>query len=243
MIKKPLNEVIFDDLYEKIKISYFAVGDSLPTEYEMQEIYGVSRAPIRQALSKLKSEGFITRKPGIGTVVAENSVSAPWTPMGGFSSQFKASSDSLSCQTLDVSTVIPDEHITESFQIEKDYPVSKITRIRKEDRQPIFLLNHYYLDVDLEKIRQAGDILYMRQFASEVLGINFEYVKEDLKAVNADKNIASLLEVEEGAPLLKIMRLSYDADYNPVEYVEYFVNSDKWPYSIVFSKSGQNFEY
>ncbi|MRG87266.1 GntR family transcriptional regulator [Salinibacillus xinjiangensis] len=235
--------MIFNDIYQKIKSNYYSVGDLLPTEHEMQEIYGVSRAPIRVALGRLQNEGFIQRKPGKGTVVAENSVSAPWTPMGGFSSHFKTKASVLECNTIDVSKAIVEEHITNKLKLEPETPVIKVTRLRKENNNPIFLLNHYYVDVEMEKIKQAGDILYMRQFASQVLGINFEYVNEELVAINADKYLANLLEVELGEALLKVSRISYDKDFKPVEYVEYYVKAKDWPYKVMFSREGQNFEY
>ncbi|MFC7319318.1 GntR family transcriptional regulator [Halobacillus campisalis] len=238
-----MNEEIFNDLYNKIKSNFYSVGDVLPTEAELQNIYGVSRAPVRQALAKLKTEGFITGKPGIGTIVAENSVSAPWMPMGGFSSQFRNTAGDLTCKTLDVSKVIADKEITDIFKLEEDSSLIKVSRLRKEKDKPIFILNSYYNDVDINKIKEAGDILYMRQFASEVLGINFEYVKEEIKAAVADSHLSSILEVREGAPLLKINRVSYDSDYNPVEYVEYYVDTEQWPYTVVFSKDGHEFEY
>ncbi|MGP4105940.1 GntR family transcriptional regulator [Virgibacillus sp. L01] len=234
--------MIFDDIYNKIKSGYYSVGDLIPTENEMQEIYGVSRAPIREALGKLQTEGFIVRKPGIGTVIAENSISAPWTPMGGFSTHFSNKNSILECKTIDVSRAIVEEDITNNLNLVKNTPVDKVTRLRKENEVPIFLLNHYYVQVDIEKIKAAGDILYMRQFASELLGINFEYVSEELTAVSATDQTSYLLEVDKGSPLLKINRTSYNYEFQPVEYVEYFVKSENWPYKVVFTRNSENFD-
>ncbi|SFA93931.1 GntR family transcriptional regulator [Lentibacillus halodurans] len=243
LIKKSLSNSIFEDLYNKIKSNYYSVGDLLPTEEELQKIYGVSRAPIRAAMSKLKNEGFIYRKPGIGTIIAENTVFSPWSPMGGFSSQFRTHEGELVCNTIDVSKTIVNKEITEQLKVREDDPIIQVIRVRKENNSPIFLLKHYYPDtVNMKKIKEAGDILYMRQFASHVLGINFEYVTEELTAVSADHQQSYLLETNPGEPLLKIKRTSFDSDYKPVEYVEYFVKSHHWPYKVIFSKEGGPFE-
>jgi DNA-binding GntR family transcriptional regulator len=237
-LKKSLNNVVFEDLFNKIKSGFYSLGDKLPTESELQEIFGVSRAPIRQALGKLQSEGLIERRPGIGTVVIDNAVSGPWPAMGGFSSQFSKKWNNLKCKTLDVSKVFSEQDVTTKLELEPESPTIKVTRIRIENSTPTFLLIHHYVDVDYQKIKDAGEILNMRQFASEVLGVDFSFVTEEIKAVAADEQIGYYLELEEGYPLLQINRVSYNADYQPVEYVKYFVKSDDWPYKITYSKDG-----
>ena len=48
----------------------FSPGQRLPTEMELCERLGVSRTPIRQALSNLVSQGLLVRQAGRGTFVA-----------------------------------------------------------------------------------------------------------------------------------------------------------------------------
>ena len=45
-------------------------GDRLPTEMELCEEYKISRAPVRQALTELATEGLIYRRPGQGSFLA-----------------------------------------------------------------------------------------------------------------------------------------------------------------------------
>lgn len=237
-MKQALNRQVFDDLFNKIKTNYFEVGEKLPTESEMQSIYGVSRAPIRQALGKLQTEGLIERRPGIGSVVIANNLSGPWPPMGGFSSNFSKKWNQLQCKTIDVSKVIAEEEVTTKLELEAESPTIKVTRIRIDNGVPTFLLFHHYLDVDIEKIKSGGEILNMRQYASEVLGVDFAHVTEEISAVQADDQVSYLLEVEKGFPLLQINRVSFDTEYKPVEYVKYFVRSEDWPYKIMYSEDG-----
>lgn len=235
-MKQTLNIRVFEDLYNKIKSNHYRLGDKLPTESEMQEIYSVSRAPIRQALGRLQSEGLIERRPGIGSVVVDNQVSGPWLPMGGFSTNFRKKWDHLKSRTIDVSRVFADIEVAEKLELESDSPVVKVTRIRTEDGVPTFLLFNYYLDVELEKIKNAGEILNMRQFASEILGVDYKHVSEEIAAVQADEQISYYLEVDKGYPLLQIKRVSFDINYKPVEFVKYYVKSEDWPYKVTYSK-------
>lgn len=45
----------------------------LPTEFELMKELNVGRATVREALARLEDEGFIYKRQGIGTFVAENS--------------------------------------------------------------------------------------------------------------------------------------------------------------------------
>ena len=49
----PLYYKIYNDLLRKIGSEEYPPGSVLPTDGELEELYGVSKAPVRQALEKL----------------------------------------------------------------------------------------------------------------------------------------------------------------------------------------------
>ena len=67
--KRPLYQVILDDLKEKIETGYYAPEAQLPTEVELAEQYGVSRITSKRALIELERDGMIYRKRGSGSYV------------------------------------------------------------------------------------------------------------------------------------------------------------------------------
>ncbi|HEY3595963.1 MAG TPA: FadR/GntR family transcriptional regulator [Paraburkholderia sp.] len=58
-------------LLEKIKGGEFPPGTRLPTEQVISERFGVSRTVVREAISRLKSDGLVEVRQGSGTVVRE----------------------------------------------------------------------------------------------------------------------------------------------------------------------------
>ena len=58
--KSSLSAALGDALAEQIRQGVLAPGDRLPTEKQLTETYSVSRAVVREALARLKSEGLIT---------------------------------------------------------------------------------------------------------------------------------------------------------------------------------------
>src|ERR1700734_1517492 len=64
-----LHEQVLNAIVESIVAEKFASGDSLPSEAEMCEVYGVSRSSVREALRVLAEKGLIEVRHGLGTRV------------------------------------------------------------------------------------------------------------------------------------------------------------------------------
>lgn len=64
-----LSDRVADDLRRRLEQAEWAVNEKLPTELELAEHYGVSRATIRTALHVLDRRGLTITSHGIGTFV------------------------------------------------------------------------------------------------------------------------------------------------------------------------------
>ena len=62
-------KIIQDDILEHITNGKLSAGARIPTEAELMKKYNVSRITVQRALSELKLQGVITRKPRAGTFV------------------------------------------------------------------------------------------------------------------------------------------------------------------------------
>jgi GntR family transcriptional regulator, transcriptional repressor for pyruvate dehydrogenase complex len=65
---------IYNQILSEIQLGSFKIGDKLPAERELCEQFGVSRAPIRQALSALELNGIIYSRQGEGIYVKSDQV-------------------------------------------------------------------------------------------------------------------------------------------------------------------------
>lgn len=63
---------VADQLEKMVTQGAIAVGQKLPTENALCEMFGVSRTVIREAVAKLKSLGLVETKRGVGTTVIRN---------------------------------------------------------------------------------------------------------------------------------------------------------------------------
>ena len=73
-IAKPLYKQLEDQLKEEIDTGKRKAGSRLPTENELSTTYNVSRVTVRKALAGLSELGYLDRKSGKGTFVAEKRI-------------------------------------------------------------------------------------------------------------------------------------------------------------------------
>lgn len=71
---KKLYIQIYNQILSEIQLGSFKVGDKLPSERELCEQFGVSRAPVRQALSALEMNGVIYSRQGEGVFVKNTTI-------------------------------------------------------------------------------------------------------------------------------------------------------------------------
>jgi len=64
-----LSEEVLRRIKEMIQSGQFGYGDKLPVEKRLSEVFGVSRATLREALAILAAEGWVSAKQGGGTYV------------------------------------------------------------------------------------------------------------------------------------------------------------------------------
>jgi len=75
-MKTPLYRQVYDDLKTKITNDNYAKGEQLPTDKALSKEYDVSMITIKNAMDLLKEDKLVSRKPGVGTIVLENEVTA-----------------------------------------------------------------------------------------------------------------------------------------------------------------------
>lgn len=66
--ERRLSSSVYEQVRERICLLTYRPGTIL-RETELAAQFGVSRTPVRQALQKLESEGFVEAKNGVGTIV------------------------------------------------------------------------------------------------------------------------------------------------------------------------------
>jgi GntR family transcriptional repressor for pyruvate dehydrogenase complex len=71
--KEKISDLIVEQFNQMITDGTFKPGDKLPSERELVEIFGVSRASVREAMVSLQSKGIVDIRGGEGTFLNDDS--------------------------------------------------------------------------------------------------------------------------------------------------------------------------
>ena len=133
----PLYFQLQNKLLEKIKDGTYPQNKALPTEHELIQSYGVSRTTVRQAIDNLVKEGYIEKRRGVGTFVAEREKLNSWDlgSLKSFEEAFKESNHKIRTEALSIKAIKLDSKLQQIFG-DKEKEVYELERVRFIDERP-----------------------------------------------------------------------------------------------------------
>lgn len=202
-------------------------GGSLPSEAELSQQFGVSRATVRDALGKLELAGVIIRRQGVGTFVNRLLSSQPgslqcWIDeAAGFSDTIEAAGHRADCRVL-LSEVRKAGPQAGDLQVAPSSEVLCVERLYSSDGSPIIhSMGYFPIDLVLPERRHAlvtgYDVhLSTYQFLEQYCGCAVHHQMSVTQAVIADDYLSGLLGCTAGDPLLCVTEIGYDAEMAPL---------------------------
>lgn len=202
-------------------------GGLLPSESELAQRFGVSRATIREALAKLEFAGVIIRRHGIGTyvnqLVSEHRASIHyWIDEAvGFIDLLRASNQPAERKALEA-RILPAGHLASQLGISSEAPVLSFEGIFLAGSVPVI---HCLTTIPIHLVEQskqatiASDYQYSDSpysFLELCCGRRVHHQRSEVRAVLADARLADLLNWEAGQPLLRMEEIGYDSDLTPL---------------------------
>jgi GntR family transcriptional regulator len=217
----PLHHQVFLVLQDEIAERRYAPGEALPTEEELAQLFGVSRVTIRAALETLGALGVIERRQGVGTFVRELSRPEPLTvPMMDLAARFREIVRTTRAHVVEFGFTPAPRHVRSHFQAQPDELFQRAVRIRYMKDWPIMQVTTYIPEAigrqfGPEEMEGASLYAILQRF-----GLTFGSGEQVVSAAAADPIVAERLNVAIGAPLLKVMRMHFDAEGRPIQHFE-----------------------
>lgn len=225
-----LRELIRDE----ITTGRWGVGDRLPSERELCDIFKLSRTPVREAIDALVKEGLLQRQKGRGTFVAEPKIMEKWLESPeGFTDSISKQGYQVETRVLTF-TLVPAPHkVSLELRLSSDEPVFILDRVRSILNEPILLVTSYIpkkICPTLLNHDFTRNSLY--RTLRESYGIYIAGAKRCLEAVLANESESEFLNVSPGAPLMLIESTSYLKDGTPVEYFKARHRGDRTRFQV-----------
>lgn len=203
----PLYQQVINDIRSGIDDGSYAVGQKIPSESELSEMYSVSRITIRRAIEELSADGYLTKKQGKGTYVTSRKLQSKITQDGALTSfnDICAEAGFVPGATLvDRSHVSANAELAEMLHVRKDADLLRLCRIRTADGTPT-IIEVTYFPFDkypfLETEDVNNDCLYD---VLERRGASRPHIVQDalIEVTQANFDEAEKLSVSLGEPLV-----------------------------------------
>jgi GntR family transcriptional regulator len=117
-------------------IEALGVGDAIPSERQLGLDLSVSRLTVRAALDELVREGYLVRRRGAGTFVAEPKV-AKGIDITSFSDDMRARGLTPASRTIDLRTIPAGARLGRILHVSPSEPVVAVKRLRLADGDPM----------------------------------------------------------------------------------------------------------
>lgn len=233
--RSPAYAALADGLRESIRSGQYADGRRMPTEAELAQQHEVSRQTVRRAMQQLVSEGLVYRVAGRGTF--------PVQAGDRFIRQLGSIEDLLALRHDTESEVVTPLHQrvdienASRLRLPSD-DVMSLTLVRFHAGEPMAVTTAYF---SVELGRRVADVAEFtevgrrRSFTvfgtiEQETGITIDSAEQSLTAATASPEIAELLQVLSGSPVLRADRLYLDRDGEPVELAISYFNPQLYSY-------------
>ncbi|CAN5556462.1 transcriptional regulator NagR [soil metagenome] len=202
----------------------------VPSEAELSNSFGVSRMTARKALDRLVGEGLLFRQPGKGTFVATAKIQHGPSQQLSFSSAMAALGRAVSTKVLEAGVVGAPSNVAQKLGLAHQSPVVFMRRLRSVDGAPAaihvaYLLPRFapLLDEDL-----SGSLYGLMA----TVGSRVEHAADEIEAIAAIGDVARLLKVQPGAPLVFISGVAFSSTMEPLRFTEAVYVGDRFRFGV-----------
>lgn len=240
--RMPMHLIISEKLRKQIESDVYAPGDQLPSEFDLGQLFNVSRTTVRRAIANLINQGLVETQQGKGIFVKEQqkisfSLSNPLT---FFDTELKRQGRTGRIQTILFQRFEAPREIRNRLRLNAE-------QIHIYQQEKIILSDDVAIALDIayfpEHIAQAlGEILQV-EFTYRALehhGFPIESARVSIESRPASYETSEYLNVSLGAPLLVYRYLAWNSDSVPLVCGETISRADYTFYSADLNVTQMN---
>jgi len=216
-------------LLGRIRSGVYAPGSRIPSESELSEEMGVSRATIRTTLAKLATSGLIIRKQGDGTYVNARvrEISAHSGNLWDLVQLIESNGYKPSIRSLAVEVRPATEREALALAVETGDELLLLRRLFFADDQPVILANNVIPRGLLrEPIESINGGLHIRDILLQYCHQKIGFAITDIRSILAGMDVRNMLGGDVNKPLLELKVVFFDKNNLPLALgVNYFDDS------------------
>lgn len=209
-------------LHEMLMEPRILESGKLPPEAELAEMLGVSRTVVRDVLSDLEREGYITRKRKSGTIINRHvlDVKIRVDQERDFREYITSVGREYSDRMIYYRVEPAAGYLKEMFDSPQLQGFLVLAKVFMADGEPVIFCKDYLPVHLIQRPYTSSDVrVAIFDFAKEYCGIELELDLTSIDAGLMDREMAEAFGAREGDPVLKLMTLGYQGQ-TPVMWSE-----------------------
>jgi GntR family transcriptional regulator len=219
-----------------IEQGVYKPDEKLPSENELKDWLGISRATAQRALKHLVDRGMARRIQGKGTFVANKSITYSLVAAFSFSTEMLGLNKKVRSKLICAEEIQAHSLISKMLQTAAETKFYSIQRIRYVDSEPISLQTSY-LPVDLVPglIEKNFEEESLFETIKKDYGLTIKDAQETLQAVKATEYEAKHLNIKEGDAVFLLERITRITSGEILEFVKTILRGDTGKFYIELS--------
>jgi GntR family transcriptional regulator len=206
-------------LREMIREGSLGPGKQIPSEKELADLYGVSRATVPDALASLQREGVVVRRQGAGVYVTRAALylDSRLEEMWNFEDIIRAQGREPRVGWLAYEETSPNRATREKLFREPEDMVLVVRKVFLADEEPVIHCVDYIPRHLIHKAFTGDDLVpQVFDFLEEFAGERAVYYVAELMPTLAEGEIAGRLECRSGTPLIVFDEVAYNIKDEPI---------------------------
>jgi GntR family transcriptional regulator, histidine utilization repressor len=206
--KGPRYLKVKEHIRARIASGEFGPGARVPSENELVSRFGLSRMTVNRALRELAADGWLKRRPGVGSFVRQPPARGSLLCVRDIAQDIKRRGHHHSSRLISRETLAANGDVAEGFAIEPGRPVHRLVVVHDENRVPV-QLEERLVNGDVAKHFLEQDFSRMTPTAWLMEHFPVEELEHTVQAAMPSEDEQRLLNIGPQEPCLVLNRRSW----------------------------------
>lgn len=224
---------IIDRIKHDIEEGLYKEKEKLPSEFDLANQLGVSRATLREALRILEEENVIIRRHGVGTFVNTKPLfNTGIEQLKSVTGMIEQAGMAPGTIFLSTDTQGFTEEDASRFSCTTDDEVVVVERVRTANGEPVA----YCIDkVPVDKFPEAFTLEHesIYELLEDTHHKKIMYAVADIEPIGYHEKISPILECDPETALLVLKQMHYDEDEKPILYSVNYFRADRFRFHVL----------
>jgi GntR family transcriptional regulator len=235
--KRSLAIQLRDRLRQLMREKFYRVGDQIPSEEALVQMFGVSRATVREALKLLEEEKVITVRHGLGRFVAfdpNSQISEDVTRLESVTEMARDLGLALETEVISFQREKASEKVAAHLDLPSGNEVYILKRTRKTAGDVIIFSIDIFPQSLVPEEPDPHDFLdSLVALMENTWGARLAYSRATISATLLDSELADLPDLVRDVPWILMEQINFDPHDRPVLYSRDFHRGDKFRFHVL----------